>query len=252
MFIFVKSRHASKTEMASALQKQPCRLACSASWLCTLQIVCCHLLYLWNACLVAYGLHEHLYSVNTKGIIDIVLSTVLFLFLGWVKVFTVKSNPEESLGREWVIDSGERSQSRGSEGWGLASSRGAKSCVRSHVEAVPLEVSPITSDHHLPLEMCMSPHWKTQGLLVSFLSLSLYFLHSVHYHTSKILKICLLLPSSLSHYLLPRREETSLMIPLPLVAVPVVQIPHCHKLTLLVSCSKKIKVLILMVWTSQS
>lgn len=52
------------------------------------------------AALVVYGLHEYLYSVNTKGIIDIVLSIVLFLFLGSVKVFTVKSNPEESLGRE--------------------------------------------------------------------------------------------------------------------------------------------------------
>lgn len=82
------------------------------------------------------------------------------------------------------------------------------------------------------------PHWRTQGLLVSFLSLSLYFLHSVHYHTSKIVKICLL-PSSLPYYLLPRREETSLMTPLSLVAVPIGQIPHCHKLTLLVPCSKK-------------
>lgn len=52
------------------------------------------------AALVAYGLHEHLRSVNTKGILDIVLATVLFLSLGSVKVFTVKSNPEESLGRE--------------------------------------------------------------------------------------------------------------------------------------------------------
>lgn len=52
------------------------------------------------AALVACGLHEHLRSVNTKGILDIVFTTVLFLSLGSVKVFTVKSNPEESLGRE--------------------------------------------------------------------------------------------------------------------------------------------------------
>lgn len=157
MFTFVKSRHASEAEMATALQKQPCCLACSASRLCTLQIVCCHILYLWSACLVAYGLHKCLFSVNTKGIIDIVLSTVLFLFLGSVKVFTVQSNPEESLGREWVIDSGERSQSRGSGGLSLVSSRGAKSCVRPHVEAVPLEGSPAPQTTIFPWK-CAWPH----------------------------------------------------------------------------------------------
>lgn len=110
------------------------------------------------------------------------------------------------------------------------------------MEAVPLEDPPSPQTTIFPWKCAWphsSPHWKTQGLLVSFLSLSLYFLHPVHYHASKIDKICFLPPSSLPHYLLSRTEETSLMVPLPLVAVPIVQIPHCHKLTLLVPCSKK-------------